>query len=516
MVVANKDIVYLVNAGNDPVQAAIANDYSFPASGILALGTWLRHRVPDLEVICRDGQVHSMEKIEQDIAKNRPGIVGISTLFTSYHNALKIAEIARTNGARVVLGNDQASQNSRAILENQPNVDYVIGAEYGELPLELLVRNLRGEEIHLDRIPSLTSRNGQGDVVGFDWSKDKSKLSIVSPYSGYLQALHEAGIDPRKSGALDLFPILDRTLYPQEHWQAYLTNYKQRFAWLHQEPVTGVATMNRARGCSRKGDLVCKHCDIAGVLMGEVAMSSPKMFWEEVRAAHQQVKANSLYEACDSFSSFPGLIKGIAESKPSNLGFNPRLFVYAQARDLANHPERIQMLKDIGVFRVNMGLESMSDTTLKHMKGERDSVEQNYRALQLLKDAGIHVYGSFVFGSEKETPSTLRQTADRAIGLINEGYLADVEASPVLPLAGNYQGRILMENGLWYVDRDHLDWPINLDKISRTYVDNFSRVTHADCITTAREIRTAAKNKGVGQGSGASRAENWKSITNGG
>lgn len=510
MVVANKDLIYLVNAGNDPVQAAIANDYSFPASGILALGTWLRHRVPGLEVICRDGQVHSMERIEQDIAKNKPGIVGISTLFTSYHNMLKIAEMAKANGAKVVLGNDQASQTSRAILENQRNVDYVVGAEYGELPLELLVRMERGERIALDKIPSLTYRDSNGNVIGFDWQRDKDKLSIVSPFSGYLQALHEAGIDPKKNGALDIFPIIDRKLYPQEHWQAYLRNYNQRFAWLHQEPVTGVATMNRARGCSRKGDAVCKHCDIGGVLMGEVAMSSPKMFWEEVRAAHQQVKANSIYEACDSFSSFPGMIKGIAKAKPTDLGFNPQLFVYAQARDLANHPERVQLLKDIGVFRINMGLESMSDETLKHMKSERDSVEQNYRALQLLKDAGIHVYGSFVFGSEKETPFTLRQTTDRAIGLVNDGYLADVEASPVLPLAGNYQGRVLMANGLWYVDKNHLDWPVNLDEISRTYINNFSGVTHADCIKAAREIRDAARRRGIGQGSGASRAENWK------
>ena len=394
-------------------------------------------------------------------------------------------------------------------MQNQRNVDFVIGAEYGELPLELLLRHVRGEDIPLDKIPSLTYRDASGNVVGFDWQRDKGKLSIVSPFSGYLQALHEAGIDPKKNGALDLFPILNRNLFPQEHWQTYLANYSERFARLHKEPVTGVATMNRARGCSRKGDLVCKHCDIGGVLTGEVALSSPEMFWEEIRAAHNQVRANSIYEACDSFSSFPGLIKGIAEAKPADLGFNPQLFVYAQARDLANHPERVQMLKDIGVFRANVGLESMSDSTLRHMKGEKDSVEQNERALHLLKDAGIHTYGSFVLGSEKETPTTLRETTDRVKSLIENGLLSDAEAQPVLPLAGNYQGRILMANGLWKVDKEHPDWPVNVDELSRTYIHNFSGVSHDDCVVAANEIRAAARKKGINFGSGASRRENY-------
>ena len=36
--------VYLVNAGNDPGFASIANDATFPALGVLALGTWLKKR----------------------------------------------------------------------------------------------------------------------------------------------------------------------------------------------------------------------------------------------------------------------------------------------------------------------------------------------------------------------------------------------------------------------------------------------------------------------------------------
>lgn len=434
----NKDLVYLVNAGNDPGMASMSNDYSFPALGVLALGTWLNNRMTDLEVICRDGAAWSNEKIIKEIQDKRPLLVGVSTLCTSYQNSLDIAKGAQDLGSQVVFGNDQAAQTARLILENRPQVNYVIGGEYGELDLELLVRNLRGQKVELAKIPTLTYREC-GKVEGFDFQRDKHKLSIMSPFSGYQGLILEHGLKTGRKTALDIFPIVDRTLYPEDHWQTYLGNYMKKFANLHTQPVLGVTTMNRARGCNRQGSAKCKHCD----MLLDISMSSPQIFWEEVRTAYNRVRATSFYEACDSFSSFPSLIKQIAEAKPSNLGFNPEFYVYSQAIDLAEHPERVDMLKQMGVFRVNMGLEAMNDRTLKHMKGEDDSVENNYRALQLLKDRGIHVYGSFVLGSETETPETLKETTERVCELISNGYLCDAEAQPVLPLHNNYQGEVL-------------------------------------------------------------------------
>jgi radical SAM superfamily enzyme YgiQ (UPF0313 family) len=497
----NKDLVYIVNAGNDQNKSAIANDYSFPALAPLSLGTWLKNRISDLEVMARDGGVHEQIRIMKEIAKHKPCVVGISVLGTSYFNALQIAKVAKQIGSKVIFGNDHAAQSSKLILENRPDVDYIVGAEYGELPLEMLVKKERGKDIDLADIPSLTYRKGS-DIKGFDYQNPAHRkiLNLTNPLAGYF-TLGDKKASLRNS--LDVFPILDRNLYPESHWRKYLGNYLKKFANLHEQEVTGVTTMNRARGCNRKDDAVCKHCDISGVRNGEIAMSSPEMFWEEIRKAHKQIGANSFYEACDSFSSFPRLMKDIAEAKPSNLGFKPDLFVYAQASDLADHPERVQMLKDMGVFRVNVGLESMSDRTLKHMKGTRDSVEKNYRALQLLKDAGIHVYGSFVLGSEAETPRTLAETRDRVIDLIERGYLCDAEAQPILPLYGNYQGRILMKYGLMRIDSKNPDWPLRIDDLSRTYVNRFSGVSYDECVKVANEIRNVARKKGINFGSGA-------------
>ena len=503
----NNDLVYLVNAGNDGGMASMSNDYSFPALSVLALGTWLQNRMPDLEVVARDGAVRTNAQIREEIGRLKPGLVGVSTLCTSYQNSLDIAKVTRESGAKVVFGNDQASQTSRLILENQPNVDYVIGAEYGELPLEMLVRYIRREEISLDKIPALTYRK-KGQVQGFDFNNKahKAALSITSPFSGYSGIILGNGLRTGRRDVLDIFPIVDRSLYPEDHWETYLKNYLAKFSNLHKQPVLGVTTMNRARGCNRQGSAKCKHCD----MLLDISSSSPQMFWEEIRAAYDQVRATSFYEACDSFSSFPGLIRKIAEAKPSNLGFNPEFYVYAQAIDLADHPERVDMLKDMGVFRVNIGLEAMNDKTLKHMKGEKDNVEKNYKALQLLKDRGIHVYGSFVLGSEAETPETLKETTEKVCGLIRDGYLCDAEAQPVLPLHGNYQGQVMRNYGLMRGDSQHPDWPINVEDLSEIYIDRFSGVSHRDCVEVAKTIRNTAKQYGINFGSGVSREDSYK------
>lgn len=142
-------------------------------------------------------------------------------------------------------------------------------------------------------------------------------------------------------------------------------------------------------------------------------------------------------------------MKEVAESKPKDLGFDPQFFVYAQARDLVRRPELGRQLKEMGVFRVNTGLESGCDQTLQHMKGPHDSVRTNYLALQLMKSKGIHVYGSLVLGTEVETPRTLRETIDWTKRIIDERAASDIEAQPILPLPINYYGRKLMEKGLF-------------------------------------------------------------------
>ena len=115
--------------------------------------------------------------------------------------------------------------------------------------------------------------------------------------------------------------------------------------------------------------------------------------------------------------------------------------VYAQACEIVERPSLVDTMNRIGVFKVNIGLEAGSDQTLKHMKGERDSVEVNYKALEILKANDIATYGSFVLGTDAETPATMAETIGWIRKIVELDLISDVEMQPILPLLNNYYGK---------------------------------------------------------------------------
>jgi len=458
--------VYIVSPATDSRISTIKYETAFASLAPLALGTWLQERLPDVEVIARDGNILGQDAILAEIARRRPSVVAVSTLGMNYQNCLEIARSSKEIGAIVVFGNDHAAQLSHAILTARPFVDYVICSEYGELPFEFLLRHLSTGTPSLEEIPFLTYRDESGEVHGYVYpGRQQASNGFLAPYT-----------EARKGAELDSFPITNRKLYPDAIWQSCLDAFRQQtdMAFVRGE-VTGVATMNRARGCSR-AKRPCTFCNIFSL---DPRVSSPEMFWAEILRAHQDVAATVLYEVCDSFTSFPSFIRKLLAARPRDLRFEPQLIVYGQALEIVRHSSLPSMLKDLGVFKVNLGLESGSDTTLRHMKGPDDSVEVNRQALEALHSAGLRTYASFVLGSEAETAETLVETKDWILSIMDDDLVDDIEIQPVLPYIGNREGELLQERGLFQIDPDNPDWPPDTDALSRVFIDNASGVSYA-------------------------------------
>lgn len=488
-------LIYLVNSPNEMGMSKIANEQCFPSLNMITLGTWLKSRLPEFEVICSDGGILGEEHILNDIKKLKPWFVGISTLAPTYAPALRIAIEAKKNGAYTVLGNDQAAQLSHKILEFRNEVDFVLGAEYGEYPLEKLVRKLAYDDCSFDDIPSLTWRNNRGDICGFNYNKDKEKLGILN---------HELLDGRTRDDALNIFPPTDRLLYSSEIWSKALKNYHKSFGHLHNGLLPmGVTTMNRVRGCSRANEKIkCKHCD----MLLDISFSSPARFWEEVKLAREQINAELFYEVCDSLTSFAAYMKKLVEYRPHDLDFNPKFFIYGQALDIVRNKSVVNTLKNLNVFKMNIGLESGSDHTLKSMKGKHDSVEANYYALKKLKDEGIYVYGSFVLGTEFESELTLRETIEWIKKIIREGLISDIEIQPILPTPQNYYGKKMIRDGMKFSDND---WPFDVDEISKRYIERYCPVSYETIINSANEIRNEAGSYKLNFGSAVSGQGNY-------
>lgn len=91
-----------------------------------------------------------------------------------------------------------------------------------------------------------------------------------------------------------------------------------------------------------------------------------------------------------------------------NLHKKAAFLVCARADQLDE--EICQLLRNMNVRIVGIGLESGSDPILKYLKDSTCSVATNQRALDLCKKYNLYVYGAFLFGSPSETMEDMEKT----------------------------------------------------------------------------------------------------------
>ena len=410
----------LVNVGSDDKVSSTANDGSFPPLGVISLATVASRVFPEMAVDVVDGQVKTRSEVAELIRQQRPDVVGLSVLSTSYESALELVAVAKAVGSVTLLGNDHASVLARQILTNQSSVDYIITADIGEYALVAFIEFLNGTR-PIELVPTLAYR--KADVVAIN-----DMPELPQPAGGLRW----------REFVLDQIPVPTRTVLGSEYWESYLSAYNRRYGSLHNQPVRGITTMNRARGCAR----VRRRCTFCGIKDLSLRFSSPEMFWRDMEAGVRDVKADLFYEAFDSFSSAPAWLDMLAATRPTELS-HVGLFVYTQAVEAT---ERIvDVYRRIGVVRANMGLESGDTGMLKRLKGPRDSLDCNRRACSRLKEAGILIYGSLVLGGPGETPESLRNTVDFAKWLIDNEMAAALEAQPLYPDPGAITGEWLVD-----------------------------------------------------------------------
>ncbi|GAA3687009.1 hypothetical protein GCM10022224_060010 [Nonomuraea antimicrobica] len=492
--------VLLVNAGSDADIVSVANDGTFPALGVVSLATVLRRDHPDVDVIAVDGQITPMAEIERLIADFDPDVLGVGVLATSYGNALRLAELGKETGAVTVFGNDQATAMGEQILRHREAVDYVCAADVGEFSLSALVSALDGER-PIDTVPELLHRTPDGIT--------HNRLPEIPAEE------IKGGGGAFRTMVLDAIPVPDRTLMPDLNWSRYLDNYLNRYGELHEgDTITGVTTMNRARGCAR----VKSPCHFCGIMDLSLRFSSPEMFWHDVRAAQEQISASIFYEAFDSMSSSPRWVKAVVEAKPDDIG-DPKFFVYTQAAETT--PRLVELYERLGVYRVNMGLEAGDTRMLQVLKGPRDSLENNRRACSLFKEAGILIHGSLVLGGPGETAESLDNTVQFGRWLIDNEMMASLEAQPLYPDFGALTGKWLMnpdlarreakERGFEILDEALLDLMptkygstdlVDFDEVSKDWCKIFSRVPWDELIDATHMIRSYADRSGTVTGSG--------------
>jgi len=105
--------------------------------------------------------------------------------------------------------------------------------------------------------------------------------------------------------------------------------------------------------------------------------------------------------------------------------------IYCSSRPNTISVDRLVWLKKAGVYCITFGIESGNDEILRKMK-KQTTVNMIREAVEMTKNAGVSVHGSFIIGNLGDTEETIEETIQFAIDL----NLDQVQFSILVPLPG--------------------------------------------------------------------------------
>lgn len=122
--------------------------------------------------------------------------------------------------------------------------------------------------------------------------------------------------------------------------------------------------------------------------------------------------------------------------------------------DVAGDPAMLDLMRRSGCFAAFVGIESLNPANLKLMNKSWNVKWADYdTSFARLRDAGIMIWGSFIFGHDHDTPDAFDQALEFAVR--HKFALADF--NPLMPMPGTRlyeemqrEGRLIFER--WWLD----------------------------------------------------------------
>ena len=319
-----------------------------------------------------DVQLDTVEKIISEVAQDQPDIIGLSIKIGALEQTDQIIQeldqIQWIKKPLLVLGGVVPTFATTQLLKKYPSAILCTGE--AEVASKMLVDAVRGDR-DFSEIPGITFVNSEGNLI---------------------TSMH--------------------TLWPQSklHLPARITTKR-----IHDE-LNGMIWAEDSRGC----DFNCTFCSRRS-LRG--AGFSGGMSPEHVVDDMQNLTEMGIHQVSftgDDFGGDPERTYRIADEIIAR-GVQMEWSVSTRADHIferKNSAEQNERLKQImqhcveaGLVRVFLGLESGSQTQLKRY-GKQITVQENYKAIEILRDLGIDVIAGYIPIDFLMTVTELRETLD--------------------------------------------------------------------------------------------------------
>ena len=314
--------------------------------------------------------------LEKELKSFKPDLVAISSVSPNYHRAMESAQIAKNYGTPVIVGGIHIST-----LPNTLTKDMDIGCigEGGDTFAELLGHFVAYGGFEAERLV---------DIKGIVYH-DNGGLRVTCPRTIY--------------ESLDAMPHPERSIIKYHRTDTLMTS----------------------RGCPYK----CPYCAVTRYWKN-ISYASPEHVVEEIRELVEHgTKIIKFYD--DLFTVNPKRVGAIAERIIQNkLHRKAKFTCWARADSITS--EVVEILKAMNMVAVEMGLESGCERSLKYLKGGTVTVEDNWRAVDLLKGSGIQTNAYFIIGLPDETEEEIMQTYK----FVRESRLDTVTVNSLVPFPG--------------------------------------------------------------------------------
>jgi len=217
-----------------------------------------------------------------------------------------------------------------------------------------------------------------------------------------------------------------------------------------------------SRGCPFK----CKFCQ-PSVMWDNYRMHSPEYIAEEINYIYLKYSINAIHIEDDLFISSKKRITELIDLLNKKNLLN-KIVYYIAGRTKQIDPEWIELLQQLGVAKVEFGIESGSDRISNYLKGGSAGAEINKYAISLLNNAGIAVYASFIAGSPPETWEDFRLTRDMIKWIKRSGKLNTCGLSIATPLPGTELWDYAVKKGT--INPENFNWEM-LNTLARAPKD---------------------------------------------
>ena len=222
--------------------------------------------------------------------------------------------------------------------------------------------------------------------------------------------------------------------------------------------------MLSSRGCPFR----CEFCS-SSHFWGGVRWHSPERVVDEIMELVNVYDVKFLTMSDDLFACNLHRLNEIAEVLEKRMHGREPLQMATLVRASVMTPEIAKILRKMGIKDFAIGFESGSDKLLKRIKGSSASVEDNFKAVDIIRSAGgISIVGSVIIGIPGETVDDAYATLDMIAKLpINggEAYLAS-------PFPGTKFWDIAVQKGLVHKDMNWKDLSLGFDTDSPIIIND--------------------------------------------